>query len=1131
MAANMRCAKCGTESKTGRKFCANCGNALAIRCPKCGAENEPSSKFCEDCGAALAPVLPNARVLENPPQRQPEIHFAAGADDSAGALDGERKTVTALFADIKGSMELMEDLDPEEARAIVDPALNLMIDATRRYGGYVVQSTGDGIFALFGAPIAHEDHPQRALYAALRMQEEMRRYAARLRERGTRAVEARLGVNTGEVVVRLLPTGEGHLEYTPIGHSTSLAARMQGLAPTGSIAVTQEVEKWCRGYFIFKPLGLTRVRGVSEPIDVYEVTGLGPLRTRLQRAAGRGLTKFVGREHEMETLRDAAERAKEGRGQLVAVMADPGVGKSRLFYEFKATSQSGWLVLETLSISHGKASAFLPVIDLLRNYFEISATDDERKRREKVVGKITVLDRSLEDTLPYLFSLLAIVEGEDALAQTDGQIKKRRTLEAIKRILLRESLKQPLMVVFEDLHWMDGESEALLNLLADSIGTSRVLLLANYRPEYRHQWGSKTYYTQLRLDPLGKESADEMLTALLGNDASIVPLKRLIGEKTEGNPLFMEEIVLNLFEDGALARNGEVKLAKPLASLLIPATVQGILASRIDRLPADEKDLLQTVAVIGTEFNLAVARALSGKSDDDLNRMLNDLQLAEFIYERPAAGEAEYTFKHALTQEVAYRSILVERRKNIHENAAQAIESLYAAKPADHYEDLAHHYSRSGNALKAANYLQLAAEQAMNRSAYAEATTSLSTALEFLRRQPDKPDRDRAELAVRLSLAVCMMLSMRVGLVSPAVVEMLERAHVLCAKVGDERTLFQILENLSFQHGGPALKGELSWEKVHSLDDQLLNIALRIDDPAVLGRARFARGRTLLWEGNFTAAGEEFTKASQLSTVVSSEPELSLGDWRVRNYSLAAFALWILGYPEKAISSGSEALSIARRTTSPADLVFALNWSVTLNLRLRNAKIARLHNDETVALVSEHGLTAFKALTGFWRAQVLTQVGEMEEGLSQMLRTGSELGHGVVRPLISAGLAEVFLATCRPSDGLEAVNEGLAFCQRSGTRTLESDLLRLKGESLLMADQSAQAEAEQCFREAITVARSQSAKSWELRATMSLARLLAKQGRHAEARAMLAEIYNWFTEGFDTADLKDAKALLAQMGN
>jgi predicted ATPase len=349
----------------------------------------------------------------------------------------------------------------------------------------------------------------------------------------------------------------------------------------------------------------------------------------------------------MEAMRNAAELARAGRGQLIAAMAEAGTGKSRLFFEFKAKNQSGWMVLETFSVSHGKASAYFPVIDLLHGYFGIDAGDDSRKRREKVTGRVVALDRSLEDTLSYLFGLLGIADGDDPLAQMDAQVRKRRTLDAIKRILLRESLNQPLMVIFEDLHWIDEETQAFLNLLADSIGTAKILLLVNYRPEYSHQWNSKTYYTQLRLDPLGKESADEMLAALLGDGVEMAQLKRVIIEKTEGNPFFMEETVQVLLDEGALVRDGSsARLTKALGELKIPPTVQAILAARIDRLPADEKDLLQALAVIGREFPLSLIREVVAKSDDELNRMLSDLQLGEFIYEQPAMGDVEYTFKH-----------------------------------------------------------------------------------------------------------------------------------------------------------------------------------------------------------------------------------------------------------------------------------------------------------------------------------------------------------------------------------------------------------------------------------------------------------------------------------------------------
>src|SRR5580658_9523260 len=774
----MNCAKCGADNREGRKFCAKCAAPLARLCPQCGASNEPGEDFCGECAAALGQP-PTASV-----QKSNDSAIRIAETPAPEDLEGERKTVTALFADIKGSTEMMEDLDPERARAIIDPALSLMMDAVHRYDGYVVQSTGDGIFAMFGAPLAHEDHPQRAIHSAMRMQDEVRRYADRLRAEGRAPLQIRVGANTGEVVVRSIRTGEAKTEYTAIGHPVNLASRMQTLANPGSTVIAESTRKLVEGYFTLKSLGASLVKGVSEPVNVYEVIGLGPLRTRLHRSAGRGYSKFVGRGREMEAMHRALELARQGQGQLIAVIGEPGIGKSRLVSEFKARAQSECLVLEAFSVSYGKASAWLPVIDLLKGYFRITDDDDPRTRREKVGGKVLMLERSLEDALAPLLALLGIADStsqklDDVPGFGDGEGAGRRllVLNTVRRLLLRESLNQPLVLIFEDLHWIDGETQALLDALVESLASARILLLVNYRPEYRHEWGNKSYYTQVRLDPLGRESADEMLAAILGEGKELMALKRLIIDKTEGNPLFMEEIVQALFEDGALVRNGEIKVTRSLSGIQIPTTVQAILAARIDRLPPDQKDLLQTLAVIGKEFAVRLVGNVTGKSDDELNRTLADLQSAEFIYEQPAMGDVEYGFKHALTQEVAYNSMLTERRKALHERAGAAIETQFTNQPEDHCSELARHYGRSANREKAFEYARLAGKTALARYAYEEAIGHLRAALALLGQQPSERSRD--ELVIQLALGEALAATK--GFAAPETGAAFSRARALCS--------------------------------------------------------------------------------------------------------------------------------------------------------------------------------------------------------------------------------------------------------------------------------------------------------------------------------------------------------------
>jgi class 3 adenylate cyclase/tetratricopeptide (TPR) repeat protein len=1029
--------------------------------------------------------------------------------------------VTALFADIRGSTELMADLDPEEARAIVDPALRLMIEAVHRYGGYIVQSTGDGIFALFGAPVAHEDHPQRALYAALRMQEETRRYGDNVRAQGGAPVEIRVGVNTGEVVIRSISTSEGHVEYTPIGHTTNLASRMQAIARSGSILTSEHTQRLAEGYFQTKALGPVQIKGMVQPVNVFEVAGLGPLSTRLQVAVRRGLTRFVGRESELGQMRRALESARAGHGQLVAAMGDPGVGKSRLFFEFKAMAQSGCLVLEAYSVSHGKASAYLPVIDLLRGYFEIVSEDDERKRREKVGGKVLMLERNLEDTLPYLLSLLGLVEGEDPLAQMDGQIKRRRTLDAIKRILLRESMNQPLMLIFEDLHWIDEQTQALLNLLADSIGTAKLLLLVNYRPEYSHQWGSKTYYTQLRLDPLGKESADEMLLALLGDGKDLEPLKRVIIDKTEGNPFFMEETVQVLLDEGALVRDGgAAKLTRPVSELKIPPTVQGILAARIDRLAPDTKELLQTLSVVGREFPMSLIRAVVPKSEDELNRMLGDLQLAEFIYEQPAVGDTQFIFKHALTQEVSHNTVLLERRRQLHERISGAIETVFAESIEDHLAELAHHYSRSANRAKALEFLHRAGEQAIRHASHSEAESYLAESLELVLAMPDSPERDALELRLRSSFVQALRITKGYG--APEVLEMNSRARALAEKTGN---LLELVQQLWVGAGYAFARGD--YLSVATLADQILEVAQREGSPISLALAHQRSLQAHSFRGDFVGAEEHFARGRVFCEAPGFSQSRALTV--VAIFSDGIGNAWITGHADAA----RERQVCMRRLLQGAQqnrFVTALAQIAAANfhaIMLREFVPAEALAAEALASSEEHGFPEAAILARISLGLTQAELGRTTEGIA-LLRKGlaaaTESGSRFQILLICLAKAQALDGAI--ADGLSSIDHALRVNPQG--LSFRPEALRVRGELRLRQGDSGLAEAD--FREAISLAQKMGAKAWELRATMSLARHLRQQGKGEEARKILGEIYNWFTEGFDTADLKDAKALLDELG-
>jgi class 3 adenylate cyclase len=619
----MKCPKCQHFNDIAAKFCAECASSLAGACLHCGHQLLATAKFCSECGQPTGMSASAASSFGAPEAYTPR-HLASKILKSRAALEGERKQVTVLFADLKGSMELLADRDPEEARKLLDPVLELMMEAVHHYEGTVNQAAGDGIMAIFGAPLAHEDHAVRACYAALRMQQRAKRHGEAVFHTHGVNLQIRVGLNSGDVVVGTVGS-DLRMDYTAIGRTTHLAARMEQLASPGGILVTPSTLELVDGFVTVKPLGPVPIKGLIEPLEVHEVTGVGPVRTRFQSVARRGLTPFVGRERELEQLRQAQRLAGNGQGQVVALVAEAGMGKSRLVYELTHSPVlDGWLVMECTAVSYGKAIGYLPVVNLLKGYFEITEQDNLQTISDKVKTKLLAFDGALAPTLPALLALLNAPVKDPAWETLDPAERRRRMLDGVRYILLQEARQRPLLLIFEDLHWIDNETQAVLDSLVECLGSARVLLLATYRPEYQHGWAGKTYYSQLRLAALAGESGSQLLDALLGDDPTLSSLKQLL--VNHGNPFFLEEIVRALVETKALeGSSGSYRLIRPIEAVRVPATVQVILASRIDRLSLEDKQLLQIAAVIGRSVPVSLLRAVADLPEEALRDGLRRL--------------------------------------------------------------------------------------------------------------------------------------------------------------------------------------------------------------------------------------------------------------------------------------------------------------------------------------------------------------------------------------------------------------------------------------------------------------------------------------------------------------------------
>ena len=736
----MKCPKCQFENAEDSLFCRECGSSLELEiiCPNCSATHPPGSKFCNKCGHDLIEPREPSPIDYSEPQSYTPKHLADKILADRSSIEGERKLVTVFFADVANYTAMSEKLDPEEVHQIMDGCFKILMDEIHKHEGTINQFTGDGVMALFGAPVAHEEHAQRACHAALAIREVMEPYGEKIKQDCGVEFKMRIGLNSGHVIVGSIGD-DLRMDYTAVGDTTNLAARMESAAEPGSILVSKNTQRIARHYFEFETSDKLEVKGKVEPLEVFELIEPSEVETRFEASVAKGLTRFVGRKDSMAAIMEPFERIQAGSGQLVGVVGEAGVGKTRLMLEFKNRLTPGsYTYLQGQCLHYGDSIIYLPILDIIKSYFEIEEGDREFIIRKKIKENVLALDEKLEHTIPSFKELLSLKADDAEYLKLEPKVKRERTFESIRDLFVRESQNRPLILVVEDLHWIDRTSEEFLDYLIGWLANARIMLILLYRTEYRHQWGSKTYYSKIGLDQLGPESSVELVKAMLEGGQVVPELRELILSRSAGNPLFMEEFTHSLLENGSIEKKDQqYVLSRDVSEIDVPDTIHGIIAARMDRLEENLKRTMQVASVIGREFAFRILQTIIQMREDIKTNLLN-LQGLEFIYEKRLFPELEYIFKHALTQEVAYNSLLQKRRKEIHEQIGQAIEQIYAERLEEFYEILAYHATAAGQKERALRYLIQASERAHRAASYREEATLLMRAITIAEESGDK---------------------------------------------------------------------------------------------------------------------------------------------------------------------------------------------------------------------------------------------------------------------------------------------------------------------------------------------------------------------------------------------------------
>jgi class 3 adenylate cyclase/predicted ATPase len=1073
-------------------------------------------------------------TLSQPDQPESVVEQAKPAQDISPHVepptsDAERRQLTVMFCDLVGSTELSGQIDAEDYREVVRAYQTSCGDVIEHFGCHIAQTLGDGLLIYSGYPVAHENDAERAVRVGLGILDAMKALNERLeQDRGVR-LAVRIGIHTGLVVIGEVGVGTRQ-EQLALGEVPNVASRVQGLADPETVVISEATYRLVQGYFDCQTLGEQALRGVAETVVVYRVVSESGAQSRLDAAGSRGLTPLVGRESESTLLFERWEQAQDGHGQVILLSGEAGIGKSRLVQVLKDhVAEEPHTRLECRSSPYYTNSALYPITDFLQWTLRFQSDDTPETKLGKLEQNLRQYRLPLEESVPLFATLLSLPVPEDHYPPLtfSPQRQRQKTLESIMAIVLELAEREPVLFILEDLHWTDPTTLELLDLLIDQTPTASLYALLTCRPEYRPTWSHRSYLTEITVRHLSQSQIERLAQQVANGQGLPAEVVQQIVEKTDGVPLFVEEMTKAVLESGYLKETDrQYELTGSLGSVSIPVTLHDSLMSRLDRL-ATAKAVAQYAAVIGRQFSYELLHAVSQLDESMLQQELGRLVEAELVYQRGLPPQATYTFKHTLIQDAAYQSLLRSTRQQVHQRIAQVLEARFPTVVEAQPELVAQHYTAAGCTEQAVVYWQRAGQQASDRSAHLEAISHFTTGIELLTTLPETPEHTQHALTLHIALGAA--LQMTKGHAAPEVEHAYTQAHTLCQKVGETPELIPVLFGLwRFYSARP------QFHAAREIGNTLLRLTQQADDPTLSVIAHYALGATWFCLGALPTARPHLEEGIARYTLDQRHaPAFRMGaNPGVACRAYAAMTLWLLGYPDQALALLHEALTLAHALSHPFSLAFARCWAAVVYQLRRDAPAVHKHAEAAVALATEQGFPLWTAWGTSLRGWALARQAQGEAGLA-LVRQGivsfRATGQALVIPYLRTLLAEVSAQLGHSADGLQALAEAHTLMEHNEERWWEAEIHRLRGVLLLRQPGTLQAEAETWLQRALDMARRQEAKSLELRAAMSLARLWQSRNKRKDAYDLLTPVYNWFTEGFDTADLIDAKALLDEL--